>query len=74
MEQVGASDNFIALGGDSLLATQVVSRARASFQIELPLLQVFREPTLASQATVIEEMILDEIESLSDEEARRLVE
>ncbi len=37
LEQVGVNDQFVALGGNSLLATQVVSRIRDLFQLELPL-------------------------------------
>ncbi|HED33651.1 MAG TPA: amino acid adenylation domain-containing protein [Gammaproteobacteria bacterium] len=37
IEQVGVNDGFIALGGNSLTATQVVSRIRDLFQVELPI-------------------------------------
>ncbi len=37
LEQVGVNDEFVALGGNSLLATQVVSRIRDIFQVDLPL-------------------------------------
>ena len=37
IEQVGVNDGFIALGGNSLTATQVVSRVRDLFQVELPI-------------------------------------
>ena len=71
---VGIFDNFFALGGDSLMATQVVARVRALFEVELPLPTIFQEPTLTDQALVIEEMLLSEIEGLtpSGEEAQQL--
>ena len=72
LDRVGLDDNFFALGGDSLSATQVVSRVSALFQVDLPLARVFREPTLAAQAQFVEDAIVREIEALTDEEARRM--
>ena len=37
LEEVGIHDNFFDLGGDSLLASQVLSRVREAFHVELPL-------------------------------------
>jgi acyl-CoA synthetase (AMP-forming)/AMP-acid ligase II/acyl carrier protein len=74
IEQVGVYDNFFALGGDSLRATQLVSRVRAAFRVELPLGTIFREPTMAEQALGIEDMLLKEIEELTEEEAQYLAE
>src|SRR5205085_3448455 len=50
IERVGIHDNFFALGGDSLQATQVVNRAREIFQVELPLRQMFAQPDVSSLA------------------------
>jgi hypothetical protein len=74
IERIGLHDNFFNLGGDSLLAAQVVSRVRKTFQIELPLPIVFRDPTLAGQAWRIEEMIMAEVEQLPEEEAQHFLE
>ncbi|HYN22473.1 MAG TPA: amino acid adenylation domain-containing protein, partial [Thermoanaerobaculia bacterium] len=52
-ERVGATDNFFELGGHSLMATQVLSRVRKAFGIELPLRTVFDSPTLAGLAEAI---------------------
>jgi len=54
LERVGSRDNFFDLGGHSLLATQFASRARAAFDIDLPLRAVFENPVLADIAAVIE--------------------
>jgi acyl carrier protein len=47
IESIGSHDNFFLLGGDSLHATQVVSRVRAAFQVNLPIASIFRKPTVA---------------------------
>jgi acyl carrier protein len=45
IEQVGIHDDFFELGGDSLIAVQVISRLRKECQIELPLHSFFERPT-----------------------------
>jgi amino acid adenylation domain-containing protein len=54
LEQIGIHDNFFALGGHSLLGTQVISRLRQSFGIELPLQTLFEAPTIAELSSHIE--------------------
>ncbi len=55
LPQIGIHDNFFDLGGHSLLTTQLISRVRELFQVELPLRQVFQQPTIAELAIVIEQ-------------------
>jgi acyl carrier protein len=55
LERVGAEDNFFDVGGHSLLATQVISRVRETFGVEVSLLEMFAEPTVAGLAAAIDQ-------------------
>jgi acyl carrier protein len=73
LDRVGTGDNFFELGGHSLSATQVVSEIKAQMQMELPLRTFFEYPTIGALAPVIEAMIVEHIQGMSDEEAERLL-
>ncbi|HEU4325742.1 MAG TPA: phosphopantetheine-binding protein, partial [Roseiflexaceae bacterium] len=53
-ERVGIHDNFFELGGHSLMATQLIVRLRAAFQIDLPIQRLFSAPTVAGVAELID--------------------
>jgi acyl transferase domain-containing protein len=82
--QIGIHDNFFQLGGHSLIATQIVSRMRTTFSIEIPLRRIFESQTVADMAAIVSEIqdrtsetelaqVLSELEALTQEEAKRLV-
>ncbi|MDM8557743.1 amino acid adenylation domain-containing protein [Candidatus Parabeggiatoa sp. HSG14] len=54
IEQMGVHDNFFEIGGHSLIATQLMSRIRDTFKVELPLRQLFESPTVAELNAQIE--------------------
>ena len=49
-DRVGRSDNFFALGGDSIRAMQVVARLMKALGVEIPPTALFHHPTPASLA------------------------
>lgn len=86
VDRIGLNDDFVELGGTSLLAVQLVSRVYDTFGIEIPLGQFFGATvTLEELARVVEiaqistapdsdtASLLDEVAQLTDDEARRLL-
>ena len=50
IERVGADCNFFELGGDSLLASRIVSRIRDTFRADITIPQLFRATNVAALA------------------------
>lgn len=53
---VEKTDSFLALGGNSLVASRMLFRIFKSFRINLPLRRVYEAPTLAETARAIDAM------------------
>jgi acyl carrier protein len=82
---IGVTDNFFEVGGHSLKATQVISRIRESFQVEMPLRTIFESPTIEgltvamAKALFSEEpdgqlaSLLGELGQLSEDETKELL-
>ncbi len=67
-DRVGREDNFFALGGDSLRATQVIGRLNQTLALDLPVPLLFRLPTPALLGARLDELIASrEIDLLAAE-------
>ncbi|MEN6305567.1 MAG: non-ribosomal peptide synthetase, partial [Armatimonadia bacterium] len=54
LELVGVNEDFLELGGDSLLAARVIARARVAFEQDLSVIEFFDRPTVAEQAELVQ--------------------
>jgi aryl carrier-like protein len=52
--EIGIDDNFFQIGGHSLLAMQLMARARNEFQTALSLRNIFEAPTIAELAVLLD--------------------
>ncbi|SDH31346.1 Acyl transferase domain-containing protein [Lentzea fradiae] len=73
-DRVGPHDSFVDLGGHSLLAMQITARLREAFVVAVSVERLFELGTPARLAAELERLLVQELESLSDEEVRRLSE
>ncbi|GAA6624250.1 amino acid adenylation domain-containing protein [Scytonema sp. NUACC26] len=66
VEKIGIHDNFFDLGGHSLRVIQVVSRIRQTFDMEISVHHLFKNPTISKLIEVMAELagsleVIDEI-------------
>lgn len=64
VEQVGRDDNYFALGGDSLLATVLISRIHEAFGVDMAVQDVYTLASLREMAAFIENPVKKQQEEL----------
>jgi acyl-CoA synthetase (AMP-forming)/AMP-acid ligase II/acyl carrier protein len=57
VEAVGVHAPFLELGGDSILAAQLVARVRETMEVDVALMDVFDTPTVADMAEMVEDRL-----------------
>ena len=65
---IGVHDNFFDIGGNSLSATQIITRIRQHFALDLPLRSLFEVNTIEGLAEIISAMTLQQESPDADEE------
>ncbi|MFF4778329.1 beta-ketoacyl synthase N-terminal-like domain-containing protein [Microtetraspora fusca] len=73
VDRVGIDDDFFDLGGNSLIAVQLVARIREHFRAELAVAVLFECRTIRNLAQDIENTLAERIAAMSDEEAAELL-
>ena len=73
LEEISVDDDFFAMGGHSLMATQVVSRINADFAIDLPLMRFLEAPTIADLALAVDAQRSQEIKKRTEEQPMKPV-
>ncbi|MGI2908927.1 SDR family oxidoreductase [Tolypothrix sp. VBCCA 56010] len=53
IEKVGIHDNFFDLGGNSLISIQVISQMQKELNIQIPLVSLYKSPTVSSLAEIL---------------------
>jgi len=74
VDRIGREDNFFRLGGHSLMGAQLIAKIQERFGVELSLRSLFDHPSVHGIASEIDNLIRSQLNAMSDEEARRILE
>ena len=56
VEKIGINDNFFELGGHSLKATNMIAKLHKELNVEVPLKELFKAPTIKGLSSYIDEL------------------
>ncbi|MEP7279701.1 MAG: SDR family NAD(P)-dependent oxidoreductase [Bacteroidota bacterium] len=71
IDNVGIHDSFFELGGDSVLAAQILALAQKTFGISINPQEAFKAFTIERLAEMLETEIMNKIEGMSEEEVQQ---
>ncbi|MFF4935014.1 amino acid adenylation domain-containing protein [Streptomyces griseofuscus] len=74
VDEVGRTDPFFAIGGNSLKAAQVMGRITALFGVRVPVAAFFADPTVRGLTAEIERLVAELVAALPEDEAARRIE
>src|SRR5690606_37698645 len=57
VKQLGVEDDFFLIGGNSIIATQILSRIQRHFSVELSIRELFFNPTIRACARLLEQAL-----------------
>ncbi|WP_420226765.1 SDR family NAD(P)-dependent oxidoreductase [Pigmentiphaga litoralis] len=60
---IGVNDNLFELGGDSLLAIQIIAKVRMTYGVDVHPTPFLRAPTIATLSLLVETALIDQIAS-----------
>ncbi|CAL9585024.1 hypothetical protein SUDANB176_05116 [Streptomyces sp. enrichment culture] len=70
---VRPDDDFQEVGGDSIMLTQIISRLKSGFPVDLDLGELFQARTLADMAGLLEAELIEKIDQLPDDAVNTLL-
>jgi acyl transferase domain-containing protein len=73
IDEVGADDSFLDLGGDSLLAIRLLARVNEIFGTEVTAEDFFAAPTVCGLAILVERLLTQLVENLDPAEVSALL-
>jgi acyl carrier protein len=71
-DTISVTDDFFLTGGHSLLGTQLVMRTRKAFGVKVSMKDLFDTGTVRKLAVRVEELVMADLDAMSDDEAARI--
>jgi myxalamid-type polyketide synthase MxaE and MxaD len=73
IDRVGVRDSFFELGGDSVLAAQIIASIHRTFGVEIDVRDAFRSFTIESLAERVQSALVARLDQLTEAEVDRLL-
>ncbi len=73
IDRVGIYDSFFELGGDSVLAAQILGLAQKTFGIRIDPRDAFQAFTVKRLAELLQDQMLKQVDEMTEEEAQKIL-